>query len=319
MKSLLQTSALALVMLSSVSAAPVWTVELTFPGFEFGCQGADGRKLEPPYGDIEDTLFALSPGRRGQHHACLDELDRLEGDCFRRGSFDAMVGEAPHPECGEVFRQQIMVCAWRYTVDEHKCRVGQEAVWRDRPAQRAWVQSRNFAGTHESDDAAPGALSASGWMVTVDQSCKLWNPDREEQDVVSWTGDCDDGTASGTGRLVWHDGGRMHSFLAGVYLIYEGEMHSGRAHGQGTATWNNAHKANSRYEGQWREGRPHGHGTYISPDGGVFEGQWSRGCFRGFGDRWVAIGATARSCTRPARVPPLPFLVPMPLLGAPSG
>jgi len=315
MKSLLHAGALALIMLSA-SAAAAWTAEVRFPGFEFGCQGADGRKLKPPYGDIKGKRFTHSPQR---YHACRDTLDRLKGNCYRREDFDATVGEAPHPECGEVFRRQVMACWWQYTVDEHKCRVGIGAVWRDEPAQRAWVQSRNFAGTQGRSDAAPDALPATGWMETFNLSCKLWNPDRDEQDIVSWTGGCDDGMASGTGRLVWHDGGRTHSFFDGVYLIYEGEMQFGRAHGHGTATWNNLHEGNSRYEGQWRGGRPHGYGAYISPDGGVFEGRWSHGCFRGAEGRWVAIGTTAAACHRPHPVSPLPSVLPMPLLGVPSG
>ena len=300
MKALLRTGALALGMLSTLPAT-AWATEVTFPGFEFGCQSADGRMLKPPDGDIESERFTSSAPVRSRYTACMGQLDRLTGSCYRREAFASTVDEAQHPGCGEVFRQQVTACVWQYMADEHKCRVGHDAVRRDGPAQRAWVQSRNFAGTRGTDTATADALSASGWRETLRGSCKVWNPGRVAPDFVTWSGGCESGTAAGTGRLIWHDGGHMHSLVERFQLIYEGEMQTGKAHGHGTATWNNRHEgnANSRYEGRWRQGRPHGYGTYISPDGGRFEGRWFRGCFRGAEGRWVAIGATAQACRHP--------------------
>lgn len=36
-----------------------------------------------------------------------------------------------------------------------------------------------------------------------------------------------------------------------------------------------------RYEGEWRDNKRDGQGVYVTTDGTVYSGAWSKGCLRG--------------------------------------
>lgn len=97
-----------------------------------------------------------------------------------------------------------------------------------------------------------------------------------------YQGEFRDNQRTGRGILMFADGGR-----------YEGDFVNGQMTGRGVRVWANG----TRYEGDWTDGRANGWGTKSGgPDGQVFTGSWSNGCFRGQGRRWATVGTTAQAC-----------------------
>ena len=78
------------------------------------------------------------------------------------------------------------------------------------------------------------------WITTTNQPCKVWNPEPQPNESVTWSGPCKDGLASGHGLLSWTENGKPD-------LVYEGD---------------------------YANGKRNGHGVMITPDGKRFEGDW---------------------------------------------
>jgi hypothetical protein len=78
------------------------------------------------------------------------------------------------------------------------------------------------------------------WITTTNQPCKLWNPEPQPDETVTWSGDCKDGLATGRGVLRWTENG----------------------------------KPDVVFDGEYRNGKRNGHGVLITPDGDHVEGVW---------------------------------------------
>ena len=119
--------------------------------------------------------------------------------------------------------------------------------------------------------------------------CKVYNPAPQNNETISWSGDCVEGFANGSGILEWYADGELME-------RYEGDMELGWAQGNGTLIsekgmrydghWNKSaqsgygklsHLDGSSYEGQWLDGKPHGRGTYTDPNGDILSGEWNKG------------------------------------------
>ena len=134
---------------------------------------------------------------------------------------------------------------------------------------------------------AEAALEPFGpdWIFAENQPCQLWDASGVSGDeVVTWSGACVDGRASGQGRAVWRTPRGVH--------VFEGGYLNGKPHGFGTHIWPHG----SRYEGEYRNGRPHGSGAYATESGDRYEGNWTNGCFSksGVGRAWIAT--TKEAC-----------------------
>ena len=73
-------------------------------------------------------------------------------------------------------------------------------------------------------------VDADSWVKDPTTGCKLWGGDTGEDvsnDIVSWSGGCEGGYASGTGVLSWFSEGSL-------YGRYEGAMKKGKMEGLGT-------------------------------------------------------------------------------------
>src|SRR6476619_7015238 len=71
------------------------------------------------------------------------------------------------------------------------------------------------------------------WITTTNKPCKVWNPNPEPNESVTWTGPCKDGYANGKGILFWTENG----------------------------------KPDVEYNGEYANGKRNGHGVMIFPDG----------------------------------------------------
>lgn len=88
--------------------------------------------------------------------------------------------------------------------------------------------------------AQTGKPDEPDWITATNQPCKIWNPQPQPNESVTWSGGCKDGYASGQGVLKWTENG----------------------------------KPDVEYEGGYQNGKRNGHGTMITPDGKRVEGVW---------------------------------------------
>jgi hypothetical protein len=88
----------------------------------------------------------------------------------------------------------------------------------------------------QTEDAAQ-----PGWITATNQPCKIWNPEPQPNESVTWSGPCQDGFASGKGILRWTEDG----------------------------------KPDAEFDGDYASGKRNGFGVMIAPDGQRVEGEWT--------------------------------------------
>ena len=144
---------------------------------------------------------------------------------------------------------------------------------------------------------------AAEWNINTKTNCKIWDDDYMPNRVISWSGGCVDGYASGSGTIVWYRDGKETE-------QYKGEMKKGKYDGKGTFTWSNGDKYEgdfvdgkyhgkgvltsiygSKYIGDFLDGKPHGKGTYTFKDGNTYIGDFMNGMFHGKGTRTFKNGS----------------------------
>ena len=92
-----------------------------------------------------------------------------------------------------------------------------------------------FQAAAQTDKPAP-----PDWITTTNKPCKVWNPEPQPNESVTWSGDCKEGYASGKGVLLWTENGKPDA-------IYQGEYANGKRNGQGVLITANG----DRIEGKW--------------------------------------------------------------------
>lgn len=110
------------------------------------------------------------------------------------------------------------------------------------------------------------AALAGEWLADARNGCKIWNGWPEPGEAIQWDGPCENGYASGSGKLLWLKNGKPNG-------SYVGERWGGKANGHGINTW----LSGDRYEGDWKDDLPHGKGTYTWVDNSGYQGEWRDG------------------------------------------
>ena len=87
----------------------------------------------------------------------------------------------------------------------------------------------------QTDSPAP-----PGWITATNKPCKIWNPQPQPNESVTWSGLCKDGFASGKGVLHWTENG----------------------------------KPDLEFDGEYANGKRNGFGVMITPDGQRSAGEW---------------------------------------------
>ena len=303
-------AAMAALMAGWAAGPGPQAAEVEIERFAFGCEAPDGRLLKPRYGDIDGVVFADLPAEREQclrtigrrivlcrentgfsnaarseDSARCEPLFRKQAEaCVRHFTLERNKCEAGNAESAEAVR--LDAAGWR-KVQEALLAAGfnpgpVDGMFgpRTRGAVRAWQQANGYPATGEPTQAQARALSGGpaplepfgpNWIVASNRPCQVYNPRPKAGELVTWSGDCVDGRASGRGRLVWRGSYGEH--------VYEGEYRDGRRNGYGTYVWANG----VRYEGEFREGMEHGRGTWTSPEGDRFEGELRGGVQHGSG------------------------------------
>ena len=179
----------------------------------------------------------------------------------------------------------------------------------------------------------PAMAQTPGWLIDYRSGCLIWTRAKAALDSVTWSGDCVNGLASGTGAIgylsrgngIWWgegtfiqgvregrgwlanlDGDKIEGdFRAGeidghaVFTSsdgtrFEGEYRGNKRHGEGTMTF-----GDNTYVGEWRNDRPDGKGTFTGSMTGAgvstWSGLWVDGCFRD-GERRAWLLRTAEEC-----------------------
>lgn len=144
------------------------------------------------------------------------------------------------------------------------------------------------------------------WIADPRSGCKVWSPNPQSSESISWSGECRDGLATGRGVLQWLQAERPLSRtecemtggkITGRTVVhysngnrYEGEFRDNRYSGHGTVQYANG----MRYDGEFRDGLPAGHGTFTG-NGKTFAGNWTKGCFNQ-GDVYIWVVTTKEAC-----------------------
>ncbi len=98
----------------------------------------------------------------------------------------------------------------------------------------------------------------------------LWMEDKNQ---YSWSGGCQNGKLSGSGRLIWYLNGELIG-------IFEGNMVNGRWEGEGIIQYPNG----ARYSGNFQNGKFHGSGNFENGAQNFFNGEYNQG------SRWNGRG-----------------------------
>ena len=115
-----------------------------------------------------------------------------------------------------------------------------------------------------------GTVHAETWLKDPITDCQVWYPDDgSAKEVITWSGSCENGKATGSGVLVVHD-------KDGLSAVYNGEMTGGKANGTGSLKFRNVDNAGfNHFLGNFVDGNPTGHGIYRSIEGFSFIGRFN--------------------------------------------
>jgi hypothetical protein len=123
---------------------------------------------------------------------------------------------------------------------------------------------------------------ADHWVTDPIGDCQVWSyGDAADKEVVSWSGSCEEGKASGRGVLVVSDS-------KGLLAVYDGEMHAGHGNGFGSLRFRNDESGGyDTYLGQFQSSLPQGRGIFESSEGWRLEGTFSGSFETGSGTLYV--------------------------------
>jgi hypothetical protein len=104
------------------------------------------------------------------------------------------------------------------------------------------------------------------WIKDPTTGCEVWSgDDGSANEVMTWTGSCEEGKAVGLGVLVVHD-------REGLAVIYNGEMIKGKANGAGSLKFRSEETGEfDQYIGRFEDSKPKGNGIYYSSEGWSFQ------------------------------------------------
>jgi hypothetical protein len=84
-----------------------------------------------------------------------------------------------------------------------------------------------------------------GWITATNQPCRIWNPEPQPDESVTWSGPCKDGLASGKGILRWTENGKPDA-------VFDGEYAGGKRNGAGVLITPDG----KRIVGEWTDDEP---------------------------------------------------------------
>ena len=127
--------------------------------------------------------------------------------------------------------------------------------------------------------------SAGEWVEDPISSCTIWNAEPSAGgDVVSWSGDCADGKASGHGVLSWFAEG-------GLLARYVGVLKAGKVDGVGTLIIRAGQgDGYDHYDAEFVDGEIEGEVLIKAANGDSFQGSMKQSVIEGYGSYIGADG-----------------------------
>lgn len=174
-----------------------------------------------------------------------------------------------------------------------KTQIDAQAVLRQAQAEsQKRYQVERTTGLAHGDNAqtavatlAPARQAESAERVPMAQDsqsgCKVWKPNLQPNESVTWSGDCADGYASGNGTARWSSVGKE-------LLTYEGTFRAGVLQGKGVMTA----AGGDRYEGNYKDGKRDGRGVYTTGAGHRYDGEFHENKKNGAGIATDANGVS---------------------------
>jgi hypothetical protein len=149
---------------------------------------------------------------------------------------------------------------------------------------------------------------AGEWIEDPVNHCAVWNEEPSSGgDVISWSGECEDGKASGHGVLAWFtDGALLARYVGGLkagkldgvgtlviqseqgegYDHYDAEFVDGEIEGEvGLET-----ASGDRFQGNMKQSVIEGYGSYVAANGDRYDGEFVNGLPEGSGFSEAADG-----------------------------
>ena len=145
------------------------------------------------------------------------------------------------------------------------------------------VRTRSPSSFQNEPTCAGQPEGTACWMELANSpGCYVWNPNLQPDETRTWTGECVEGLAQGTGTLNWvwygrrsirEETGRLQAGKydgqwvergAGGRYVHEGPYVEGKRHGQWVLRWA---AAKIVHEGPYVEGKMHGHWVRRFRDG----------------------------------------------------
>ncbi len=124
----------------------------------------------------------------------------------------------------------------------------------------------------------PPTQAEEFWVKVSNQDCTVWSDSAlKDNEVLTWSGDCVDGRASGSGTIEWF----VDEKLKGTY---EGGMRDGRLDGDGVLRVEEKQDGGfDRLEGTFIAGEPDGKARFDAANGDMYEGGFQDGERHGIG------------------------------------
>lgn len=91
--------------------------------------------------------------------------------------------------------------------------------------------------------------ACAGDWIADKSGCRVWNPNPQLEESVTWSGSCANGLAEGHGTARWLKGNAPME-------TDDGEWHEGRQVNKGSQSW-----STGRYDGELSDGEPNGRGV----------------------------------------------------------
>lgn len=122
------------------------------------------------------------------------------------------------------------------------------------------------------------------WLKDPITGCRIWNSAPMGNEMISWSGECQDGKASGYGVLVWLEDGK-------IVGRFKGTMANGKAEGRGKLEFQ-VEDGFALYDGDFRSSEMHGRGVLLFPDSSRVEGDFRHDNMNGYIEASIADGGS---------------------------
>jgi hypothetical protein len=132
---------------------------------------------------------------------------------------------------------------------------------------------------------APTLALAGEWVNDPISDCSVWSDEATDgHDVVSWSGDCEAGKASGHGVLAWFAEG-------GLLARYVGTLKAGKVDGVGSLVVRSELGAGyDHYDAEFVDGEIEGEVGLVTAGGDRFQGSMKQSIIEGYGSYVGANG-----------------------------